>query len=265
MRSLKQPLLEEDAPATVAHASAVQRHNSAVQWRTPHNGKYWWAVIPFVASAAAPTVPLVSILADLQKMCYGPENVLYIKAGYTAGNYILGFLTSSTLGLLSDHYGRKPILLICGLIMVLPYLFVVVIGATVGNDLGNCPSNPAMTAYISLNVITGVTQAWFGIATAYIADVVPTGPQREKCISYMYMSAVAGLFLGAVIGTQSLCNSPRAFDYFLSHLVLTGLFDWTDYQLFIIMFFLQVSHFITIGSPTIVVLTRTLFTRVSVH
>lgn len=94
---------------------------------------------------------------------------------------VMQFLFSPLLGSLSDRYGRRPVLLLSLVVMVLDYLLMAVAGS--------------MWLLVVGRIIGGVTAATHGTASAYMADISAPG---EKAVNFGLIGA--GFGIGFVLG-----------------------------------------------------------------
>lgn len=95
------------------------------------------------------------------------------------------FLAAPLLGRLSDHYGRKPVLLLCLLGSALGY-FLFGIGG-------------ALWVLLLSRLIDGITGGNMSIVSAYIADVTPP-EERAKNFGLIGMAFGIGFVFGPAIG-----------------------------------------------------------------
>lgn len=106
--------------------------------------------------------------------------------GWLLSSYaICQFLAAPALGVLSDRYGRRPLLLIC--------LF----GSAVGYLLFGWGG--ALWVLFLGRIIDGITGGNFSILAAYVGDVVKA-EERGRFFGFFGAAAGAGLILGPVIG-----------------------------------------------------------------
>jgi DHA1 family tetracycline resistance protein-like MFS transporter len=95
------------------------------------------------------------------------------------------FVCAPILGLLSDRYGRRPVLLIANLGLAADYLFMA-FAPTVGWLLAG-------------RIVGGMTAASFATANAYVADI--TAPEeRAKAFGWMGSVLSIGFLAGPVLG-----------------------------------------------------------------
>lgn len=103
------------------------------------------------------------------------------------------FLASPVQGALSDHFGRRPVILLSNLGLGLDFVLMAVAGSLPLLFLGR--------------VLAGVTSASIATANAYIADITP--PER-RAVSFGMLGAafgvgfVIGPALGGVLGSMDL-------------------------------------------------------------
>ncbi len=95
------------------------------------------------------------------------------------------FLAAPLLGRLSDHYGRKPVLLLCLLGSALGY-FLFGIGG-------------ALWVLLLSRLIDGITGGNMSIVSAYVADVTPP-EERAKNFGLIGMAFGIGFVFGPAIG-----------------------------------------------------------------
>lgn len=94
---------------------------------------------------------------------------------------LMQFLFSPMLGALSDHFGRRPVILLSNLGLGLDFILMALV-------------NTVPLLFIG-RILAGITSASFGTANAYIADVVPP---EKRAASFGLIGAAFGL--GFVIG-----------------------------------------------------------------
>jgi DHA1 family tetracycline resistance protein-like MFS transporter len=98
---------------------------------------------------------------------------------------LMHFLASPVIGLLSDRFGRRPVLLISNFGMAVDYLFMALA--------------PSLALLWVGRVISGITAASFSTANAYIADVTPEGG-RAKAYGFIGAAWSLGFLIGPAIG-----------------------------------------------------------------
>src|SRR4051812_42207233 len=143
-----------------------------------------------------PVLPFI-----VEKYISNPDD-LASTVGWLSSIYaICQFVAAPALGILSDRYGRRPILLIC------------LIGSTLGYIIFGIGG--ALWVLILSRVVDGITGGDFSVLTAYVAD--STEPEeRGKFFGYFGAGAGAGFIVGPVIGgvRGTLCFKPP--DFFFS-------------------------------------------------
>lgn len=113
------------------------------------------------------------------------------------------FFFSPVLGSLSDHFGRRPIIVLSNLGMGLDYLFMAIA--------------PSLWWLFVGRLISGITAATFSTASAYVADVTPP---EQRAAKFGILGAAFGL--GFVIG-PALGGMLGAIDLRLPFWVAAGL------------------------------------------
>jgi DHA1 family tetracycline resistance protein-like MFS transporter len=98
---------------------------------------------------------------------------------------LMQFVCSPILGLLSDRYGRRPVILISIFGLGVDYLFMAMA--------------PTLAWLFVGRVIHGVTAASFSTASAYIADVTPP-EQRAKSFGLIGAAWGVGFVVGPALG-----------------------------------------------------------------
>lgn len=129
---------------------------------------------------------LFPVLPFIVEKYIGNPDDLASTVGWLSSTYaICQFLAAPALGILSDRYGRRPILMIC------------LVGSTIGYLLFGIGG--ALWVLFLARVIDGITGGNFSILTAYVADV--TEPEeRGKFYGYFGAGVGVGFIIGPVIG-----------------------------------------------------------------
>jgi DHA1 family tetracycline resistance protein-like MFS transporter len=134
-----------------------------------------------------------------------PTIVLGFMAGDTAGAAemigvfstvwaLMQFFFSPLLGVASDRWGRRPVILISCLGLGLDYVFMAVA--------------PSLTLLFIGRVISGITSATIGTGFAYIADVTPE-QDRARAFGLVGMSFGLGFIVGPALGGLLGSVDPR--------------------------------------------------------
>ena len=140
------------------------------------------------AVASAMSIGLmVPILPNLVKSFNGGStaaaanwNVLFASFGG-----LMGFLAGPVLGLMSDRFGRRPILLISLFGLGVDFLFMAFA--------------PTLGWLFVGRLISGATSAVFSTANAYVADVTPP-ERRARAFGWMGSAFSVGFLAGPAIG-----------------------------------------------------------------
>jgi len=113
------------------------------------------------------------------------------------------FIFSPLIGALSDHYGRRPVLLLALFGLGIDYIFQAF--------------SPTLALLFIGRVIAGITGASYTTATAYIADI-STPEKRSQNFGMVGVAFGVGFIIGPSIG--GLCSAIG------SHIPKSGNFDW---------------------------------------
>lgn len=130
---------------------------------------------------------MIPVLPNLVKEFNGGDTA---AAALWAGLFstvwaLMSFLASPVLGLLSDRFGRRPVILISVFGLGIDYLFMALA--------------PTLAWLFVGRVIHGVTAASFGAASAYIADITPP-EDRARRFGLIGAAWGVGFVLGPAIG-----------------------------------------------------------------
>lgn len=135
---------------------------------------------------------IIPVIPELLRELTGQKDI-HNQNGYFLAIYaLMQFIFSPILGVLSDYFGRRPVLLIS--------LAGAAIDYTVMGLTGN------LTILFTGRAIAGLTGANMAVATSYIADITE---ESERAKRYGFMNAcfglgfVAGPLLGGLIGQYS--------------------------------------------------------------
>jgi len=128
------------------------------------------------------TMPIIpQLMRDV-----GHTSELGWKFGAFTGLYaLMQFVFSPILGVLSDRYGRRPVLLLSLAGAVVDYLFMAMA--------------PSLDLLFVGRAIAGITGASMAVTSAYIADVTPED-QRSRRYGQLGACFGIGFIIGPVIG-----------------------------------------------------------------
>jgi len=139
-----------------------------------------------VASALSIGI-MVPILPNLLKQFTGGDtasaadwNVIFATCGGA-----MSFLAGPILGMLSDRWGRRPVLLVSLFGLGLDFLFMAFA--------------PSLAWLFVGRLISGATSGVFSTANAYVADVTPA-PDRARAFGWMGAAFSVGFLAGPAIG-----------------------------------------------------------------
>jgi DHA1 family tetracycline resistance protein-like MFS transporter len=154
---------------------------------TPKMARKTLFILVMIAFLAATGLTIIiPVLPFIVEKYIGNPNELASTVGWLSSIYaICQFIAAPALGILSDRYGRRPILLIC------------LIGSTIGYIVFGIGG--ALWVLILGRVIDGLTGGDFSVLAAYVADV--TEPEeRGKFYGYFGAAVGVGTIVGPVIG-----------------------------------------------------------------
>ena len=112
---------------------------------------------------------------------------------------ICQFFGAPILGTLSDHYGRKPILLISQAGTLLSWVIFA------GAYFTSCTLWPLLTIAFS-RVVDGITGGNQSVANAYLADVT-TDEERTQVFGVLGASMAVALMIGPAVGSLASAGS----------------------------------------------------------
>jgi DHA1 family tetracycline resistance protein-like MFS transporter len=164
--------------------------NAEVTPALPKGGPRKAAVLFIFATALMDIISLgimIPVLPNLVKQFAGGDTAL--AAQYTMAFALtwglMQFLFGPIVGMLSDRFGRRPVLLISILGLGVDYVFMALA--------------PTLNWLFVGRVINGITSASFSTANAYVADV--TAPQeRAKAFGMLGAAFGIGFLVGPAIG-----------------------------------------------------------------
>ena len=130
---------------------------------------------------------MIPVLPNLVKQFAGGDTAL--AAQYTLAFSVtwgtMQFFFGPIMGMLSDRFGRRPVLLISIFGLGVDYLFMALA--------------PTLAWLFVGRVINGVTSASFSTANAYVADVTPP-KDRAKAFGLIGAAFAVGFLIGPAIG-----------------------------------------------------------------
>lgn len=159
-----------------------------------------------VALDAAGIALIFPILPALLRSLAGTDEVSAMFGGMLAVYSCMQFVFSPLLGVLSDQFGRRPVLLLS------------LAGAAVDNLI--MALAPCLWLLFAGRAMAGLTAANAAVATAYIADITPEA-DRARRFGLFHACFGAGFVLGPVIGGILGDIAPR--DPFLAAAALNGM------------------------------------------
>ena len=156
----------------------------------PPKGPRKAAVLFIFATALMDVIALgimIPVLPNLVKQFAGGDTALaaQITLGFSVTWGLMQFVFGPIMGMLSDRFGRRPVLLISIFGLGIDYLFMALA--------------PTLGWLFVGRVINGVTSASFSTANAYVADVTPP-QQRAKAFGLMGAAFGVGFLIGPAIG-----------------------------------------------------------------
>ena len=131
---------------------------------------------------------------------HGAANLRAASAAHELARFgvvwaLMQLLFSPLLGVLSDRFGRRPVLLISMFGLAFDFLLMA--------------TAPTLAWLFVGRIISGITSASGAAAGAYIADVT-TPERRARNFGYMAAASGVGIVLGPVLGGLAGELSPRA-------------------------------------------------------
>lgn len=149
-----------------------------------------------------------------------PTSQRALLSGLLLAMYPLGqFVGSPIIGNLSDHFGRKKVLL--------PSLLACFFGF-IGMAL-SIQFHHITLLFVS-SLLTGLCESNMAISQSVIVDRTEDATQKTKMIGYIYSACslgfIAGPLLGGTVGTQLGYSAP----FFITALGVLGLILWVFYN-----------------------------------
>lgn len=140
---------------------------------------------------------IIPVLPHLIKSMAGGS---FVEAAYWVGWFgtvfaIMQFVFSPVQGALSDHFGRRPVILLSNLGLGLDFILMAVV-------------NTLPLLFIG-RILSGITSASFSTANAYIADVTPP-EKRAGAFGLMGAAFGIGFVIGPALGSLLAVVNPRA-------------------------------------------------------
>ena len=202
---------------SVAWASAADKRNALD--RLALMSRPLAVIFASTALDAAGIALIFPILPSLLRSMAGADDVSTLFGAMLALYAFMQFVFTPVLGVLSDRYGRRPVLLLSLAGSAIDYLIM------------------AFTPYLWLlfagRAVAGLTAANTAVITAYIADITPEA-ERARRFGLFHAFFGAGFVMGPVIGGMLGDISLR--DPFLAAAALNGV------NLSIALFVLPESH-----------------------
>ncbi len=155
---------------------------------TPRGRRAAFGFIFASAIACAMSIGImVPVLPSLLKAFNGGDTALASEWNviFAAFGGLMGFLVGPILGLLSDRFGRRPVLLVSLSGLGLDFLFMAFA--------------PTLTWLFVGRLISGATSGVFSTANAYVADVTPP-EKRARAFGWMGSAFTIGFLAGPAIG-----------------------------------------------------------------
>jgi DHA1 family tetracycline resistance protein-like MFS transporter len=152
-------------------------------WR---RAAFGFIFVSTVASAISIGI-MVPVLPSLLKAFTGGDTASATEWNVTFAVFggLMGFLAGPILGLLSDRYGRRPVLLISLTGLGLDFLFMAFA--------------PSLNWLFVGRLISGATSGLFSTANAYVADVTPP-ERRARAFGWMGSAFTVGFLAGPAMG-----------------------------------------------------------------
>jgi DHA1 family tetracycline resistance protein-like MFS transporter len=137
------------------------------------------------------------VMPDLmESVTHGTLSQAAMWGGVLATSYaLMQFLFGPIMGNLSDHFGRRPVLLVSLVVMTLDYLAMAVA--------------PSVMLLLITRIVAGIASATYSTANAYIADISEPD-QRAKNFGYIGAAFGIGFIAGPMIGGLTAGIDPRA-------------------------------------------------------
>ena len=130
---------------------------------------------------------MIPVLPNLIKQFAGGDTALaaQITLGFAVTWGLMQFFVGPVLGMISDRFGRRPVLLISIFGLGVDYLFMALA--------------PTLGWLFVGRIINGATSASFSTANAYVADITPP-KDRAKAFGLMGAAFSFGFLIGPTLG-----------------------------------------------------------------
>ncbi|GJM42131.1 MAG: tetracycline resistance MFS efflux pump [Ardenticatenaceae bacterium] len=139
---------------------------------------------------AAMALPILLLYAQRQFQLQPEVNALLLSSFFAAQ-----FLAGSTIGRLSDKYGRIPVLIVSQIGTVISFIMI---GAA-----------PNVTVLFVARILDGITGGNIIVAQAYITDITPP-EKRTESLGYIFAAFGLGFVFGPALGgVLSAAFGPR--------------------------------------------------------
>ena len=163
-------------------------------------------ILVTVALDAAGIALIFPVLPGLLRSMTGTDDVAALFGAMLALYALMQFVGAPVLGVLSDRFGRRPVLLLSLAGSAIDYLIMAV--------------TPYPWLLFASRAMAGLTAANTAVATAYVTDITPEAG-RARRFGLLHAVFGAGFVMGPVIGGVLGDMSPR--DPFLAAAALNGL------------------------------------------
>lgn len=107
---------------------------------------------------------------------------------------LMQFFCSPVLGMLSDRYGRRPVVLLSNFGLAFDYIVMAMA--------------PSLNWFLLGRILSGVSSSSYATATAYISDVTPP-EKRSKVFGLLGAAYGVGFIVGPPIGGWLALRNPR--------------------------------------------------------
>jgi DHA1 family tetracycline resistance protein-like MFS transporter len=151
-----------------------------------HRAAFGFIFVSAVVSAAAFSIVIPVLPVMVRELEGGDEaRAAEWMMLFTSAFGLAQFVCAPILGLLSDRFGRRPVLILSSLGLAADFLFMALA--------------PNVGWLLVGRVVGGMTAATFAAANAYVADV--TAPQdRAKAFGWMSSALAVGFMAGPALG-----------------------------------------------------------------